>query len=173
MTARSYPERTAPDAYLPDISPAGKLDFPDDDWAHRFFEAYTGPIGLCNRAASARHAGIHVRSVVRRIEADEVFADLVAQAEAALTEAVEQVMMERILHGTERPVFQHGAIVGYVREVDNSLLRFWLERRVPEKYHIATRVEHVNPDTPGAWRFELGDKPSTIELGPGEYTEDE
>ena len=88
-----------------------------------------------------------------------------AQADTALTEAVEQVMMERILHGTERPIFQHGEIVAHVREVDNRLLQWWLERRAPERYHIATRVEHVSPDTPGAFVFRLGDRPLEIESG--------
>ncbi len=143
--------------------PVQGLDLPPDDWAHAFFDAYTGPIGLCNRSASARHAGVHPSTVKSRIERDETFADLVSQAESALTEAVEQVAIERILHGTERPIFQHGEIVGHVREVDNRLLQWWLERRVPERYHIATRVEHVNPDTPGAFVFRLGDKPLEIE----------
>ena len=145
--------------------PAPPLNLPADDWAHRFFEAYTGPIGLCNRSASARHAGVHPGAVKTRIERDPDFADLVAQADTALTEAVEQVMMERILHGTERPIFQHGEIVAHVREVDNRLLQWWLERRAPERYHIATRVEHVSPDTPGAFVFRLGDRPLEIESG--------
>ncbi len=140
------------------------LDLPPDDWAHRFFEAYTS-FAVCNLSKSAKHAGIHPRTVTWRIEHDEVFRDLKEQADQALTEAVEQVAIERILEGTERPIFNHGLVVGHVREVDNRLLQWWLERRLPERYHIATRIEHVNPDTPGAFTFRLGDKPLEIEAG--------
>ena len=156
--------------------PQPELDLPEDDWAHAFFAAYTGTVrvndgsdygslAICNRSKSAKHAGVHPKTIAYRRDHDPAFADLLQQADEALTEAVEQVAVERILNGTERPVFQHGEIVGHIRVVDNRLLQWWLERRATEKYHIATRVEHVNPDTPGAFVFRLGDKPLELEAG--------
>lgn len=129
-----------------------------DDWAIPFLAAYTGDHAM-NLSASAQAAGVHPRAIKKRIELDPTFADLYQQAEDALTHAAEHVAYNRAIHGTQRPIFQHGEIVGHVTDIDNRLLQWWLERRKPDTYHIATRIEHVNPDTPGAFTFRLGDKP--------------
>jgi hypothetical protein len=147
----------------PDHPPA--LDLPPDDWAHAFFAAYISDIGLGTISKSCAHAGVHPNAVKKRLADDALFRALKQQADEALLEALEFVAFKRAKNGTQRPVFQHGEIVGHVNEVDNRLLQWLLERLAPEKYHIATRIEHVNPDTPGAFTFRLGDRAPELEAG--------
>lgn len=148
----------------PEDEPALSLELAADDWAHVFFATYLGT-GPGNLTKSAKAAGVHPKAIKRRIETDLLFADLKEQADLALLHALEEEAFRRARDGTERPIFQHGEVVGHVREVDNRLLQWLLERLAPEKYHLATLVEHVSPDTPGAFTFRLGDKPLELEAG--------
>jgi hypothetical protein len=151
----------------PDID-LGILDLPTDDWAHPFFHAYLGPLALGTLSKAAAHAGVHPNAVKRRLADDTLFRELKQQADTALIEALEMVAYDRAYNGVLKPIIQHGEVITHVREIDNRLLQWLLERLAPEKYHLPTRIEHVAPDSPGAFSFQLGDKPRILELDAGE-----
>jgi hypothetical protein len=59
----------------------------------------------------------------------------------------EQVAHDRAVNGTERPVFQAGALVGHVREFDNRLLEFLLKADNPGKYRDRAAETHISVHT--------------------------
>lgn len=140
-----------------------------DDWAHAYFASYIGPDGLGNIARACRQAGItkHVRD--NRLTNDTGFREAHNDADNELRSAFEYVLTDRVLNGTPRPVFQRGILVGHVREVDNRLLQWTLERLMPEKYHLATKFELSGADAPGAFKFAMGEVVTgeAVELPPG------
>lgn len=71
---------------------------------------------------------------------DEEFALAMHEANLMATEVLEAEAWERATAGSEKPVYQNGALVGYVPEKSDTLLIFLLKARAPEKYR--ERFDH-------------------------------
>lgn len=96
-----------------------------------FLEALAS-FGTVRHACEAADVG---RSTV--YEWREEDADFAAAWDAALEEAadtLEREAMRRAAEGVDKPVFQGGALVGFVREYSDTLLIFLLKGLRPEKY---------------------------------------
>ena len=68
-----------------------------------------------------------------------------AAFQSAIEEATERLELEarrRALEGTEKPVYQGGQLVGYVREYSDTLLIFTLKALRPDKYRENAKIEH-------------------------------
>lgn len=131
----------------------------EDDWAPRFLEAYASKTAYGNISKAAKQCGIHLRTVQARLTNDTDFRAMIVDADLQLDEALEYVAYDHATNGTTRPLIQHGEIITTVQEFDHKLLQFLLERRMPAKYHLPTRIEHTNPNTPGAFTFQMGETP--------------
>lgn len=76
-------------------------------------------------------------------------ADFEARFQLAVDEATERLELEarrRAFEGTDKPVYQGGQLVGYVREYSDTLLIFTLKALKPDKYRDNAKVEHTGKD---------------------------
>ncbi len=100
---------------------------------------------------AALRDGVHVRDACRKAKigaaqvykcraADSRFADAWAEAIRIGTAELEAEAGRRAYHGTLKPVYQKGVLVGRIREYSDTLLIFLLKARRPQKYR--ERVEH-------------------------------
>ncbi len=55
-------------------------------------------------------------------------------AEDEGTEALEDEVLRRAMHGVDKPVFHKGEVVGSIKEYSDNLAMFTLKGRRPEKY---------------------------------------
>ncbi len=55
-------------------------------------------------------------------------------------------MVRRAMHGTDKPVYQKGELVGYVREYSDNLLTLALKTRRPDKFKDKIQTEHTGKD---------------------------
>lgn len=65
--------------------------------------------------------------------------------QSAIEEAIERLELEarrRAFEGTEKPVYQGGQLVGYIREYSDTLLIFTLKALRPDKYRENAKIEH-------------------------------
>ena len=134
---------TKPGTDLQPLEPYPGL--PPDDWAHTFLTAYAGPeaYGTITRAAKA--AGTTAKTVQARRNTDIVFDELMRDAEESIRDTVRHEIFRRALDPNERPIYQRGEIVGTVQEYDTKHLEWLAERFMPEEFHIATKIELLNP----------------------------
>lgn len=95
---------------------------------------------------AARDTGIHRTLVYDWQEKDDEFAHAFRAAEIEATETMEQEAYRRAVHGTEKPVYQSGALVGTVQEYSDTLLIFMLKARAPEKYRERVQMQHADAD---------------------------
>lgn len=140
----------------------GELDttvtsYAAEPWEKQFFESFLNEYGILGKAADA--AGVHENVVLTRARDNPTFKMMLDQAVRMIDDAMEHEAMRRALEPTERPVYQRGQIVGIVKEWDTKHLQWMLERRIPEKYHLQTRVEFAG-SSEGVLDFKL-------ELGSG------
>lgn len=138
---------------------------PPEVWEKDFLEAFINDYGIVGKAAQS--AGVHPNAVATRARNSKRFSDLYDAAKRMVDDTLEFENVRRALEPNERPVFQRGVLVGVVREWDTKHLEWLLERRMPEKYHLPTRIE-FGQGTDGAINFKLslGDTPG--ELGTGD-----
>lgn len=132
-------------------------DYSSEPWEKVFFEALTNNYGVLGKACDA--AGVHEQAVKTRAKNSPTFKMMLEAAVRMVNDVMEYEAMRRALEPAERPVFQRGELVGVIREWDNKHLQWMLERRMPEKYHLPTRVEFAG-DGEGVVNFKL-------ELNPG------
>lgn len=84
---------------------------------------------------ACRQIGMTNRTEVYRWqENDDQFAIAFREAEIEATETMEAEAYRRAVKGTQKPVYQQGAMVGTVQEYSDTLLIFMLKARAPEKY---------------------------------------
>lgn len=76
---------------------------------------------------------------------DEGFKAEWNEAQEAGTQTLEQEARRRAVEGVKRPVYQHGALVGHVREYSDTLLIFLLKARRPEVYRERMDVTSQQP----------------------------
>lgn len=92
---------------------------------------------------------------------------MLARAEGMVDELLEFESLRRALEPNERPIFQRGQLVGVVKEWDTRHLEWVLERRMPEKYHLQTRVEFGASDNDVMFKLALGESEPVAELEEG------
>lgn len=100
--------------------------------------------------AAANAAGISRRLIFLWREKDKAFDAACNEAHQAGIDAMEDEALRRAVQGTDRPVYQQGMLVGYVREYSDRLLEMNLKARRPEKWK-----ENADPNK---------DKPITVYL---------
>ena len=125
-----------------------------------------GEHAIIGRAAKA--AGVSLKVIERRRRESVRFAAMLDHAEAMVDEALEYESIRRALEPEERPIFQRGQLVGVVKTWDTRHLEWVLERRMPEKYHLQSRIEFGASDNDVLFKLALGDSEPTPELEAGE-----
>ncbi len=88
--------------------------------------------------------GVNRRTFMRWKEEDAELRAAVEEAVEAGTDFIEQEARRRAVDGVDRPVFQQGECVGFVREYSDTLMTQMLAGRRPEKYG-KQRLEHSGP----------------------------
>lgn len=144
------------------------VDIPEE-WEKDFFEALLNEHAIIGRAAKA--AGVSLKVIERRRRESLRFAQMLDRAEAMVDELLEFESLRRALEPNERPIFQRGQLVGVVKEWDTRHLEWVLERRMPEKYHLQSRIEFGASDNDVLFKLALGDVEPTPELEQGETEE--
>lgn len=84
--------------------------------------------------AGCKAARVSPNTVYKWREMDDEFVLLERQARNAFADALEIESVRRAWHGTKKPVYQQGNLVGYVQEFSDTLLIFALKAVRPEKY---------------------------------------
>jgi len=143
---------------------------PPEPWEKDFLEGFVNEYGVLGKAAQA--AGVHPNAIKTRAKNSARFRDLYEAAVRMVDDTLEYENVRRALEPNERPIFQRGQLVGVVQEWDTKHLEWVLERRMPEKYHLPSRIEFGGSGSEGAVNFKLslGDTPG--ELGPGSDEDD-
>lgn len=137
-----------------------------EEWEKTFFEALLHEHAVVGRAAE--QAGVNLKAVERRRQESPRFAALLDRAERIVDDALEFESIRRALEPNERPVFQRGVLVGVVKEWDTKHLEWVLERRMPEKYHLPSRLELGTGEREVTFKLALGENDPTPELESGE-----
>lgn len=151
MSAAETPEK-------PEGNPLAQLA--PDDWAHAFLEAYTGPIGYGTLSKSLKHAHTSKDKYKTRLANDLTFKTLLEEAQDQLRDQIRHELYNRALNGTQRPIYQHGHIVGHATEIDNRLLTWLAERLMPEEFHLATKFELTANNTTDSYKFAMNEAPA-------------
>lgn len=102
--------------------------------AHRkkaFLEAFA-ELGIVT--PSAERVKIARRTVYDWRKADPAFAEAMDEAGEESADLMELEARRRAIIGTDKPVYQGGALVGAIREYSDTLLIFMLKARRPEKF---------------------------------------
>ncbi len=94
-------------------------------------------------SGAARAAGIARQTAYNRRNSDEAFAAAWNDAIEAGTDSLEDEALRRAKDGTDRPVYQKGALVGHIREYSDTLAMFLLKGRRPEKFKERSSNEHT------------------------------
>lgn len=95
-----------------------------------------------NVSWACRETKTNRADVYRWKEHDEQFMLAWNIAETEATETMEQEAYRRAVQGTDKPIYQSGALVGTVREYSDTLLIFMLKARSPEKYRDRYDLKH-------------------------------
>jgi hypothetical protein len=108
------------------------------EWQPKFLAALADD-GLVRYAAAI--AGVTPSTAYHARRRDPAFAKLFDEAIQASTVRLEQEAIRRAFHGTPKPVFQSGKLVGMMREYSDTLLIFLLKGRKPDMYRDNLRVD--------------------------------
>lgn len=96
---------------------------------------YLRAVGMTGTlTAGCRAAKVSPNTVYEWREMDDQFVFAENQARNEFADHLEIEAVRRAWHGTKKPVFQNGALVGYIQEFSDSLLMFTLKAVRPEKY---------------------------------------
>lgn len=113
-----------------------------EDWAPAFLQAITDGMHVRDAAAHAKVSG---RKPYERRGNDEAFRVAWEQASKIGTQALEDEAARRAFHGTKKPVYQGGVLVGHIQEYSDTLIQFLLRARRPKRYREKTSIEHSGP----------------------------
>lgn len=91
-------------------------------------------------AKAARECGLGVRTVWDWRGKDEQFKEQWEDAVAVGIAKLEDEATRRAVDGVDRPVFQQGECVGFVREYSDDLLKFVLAARDPKRFSRAAQT---------------------------------
>ena len=139
---------------------------PMEEWEKPFLEAYANNYGVIGLAA--KEVGVSYKAVARRRRDSQRFDAMMRHAESIVHDTLEYEAVRRALEPNERPIFQRGALVGTVKEWDTRHLEWMLERLMPEKYHIQSRIEIGTNQNEVKFKLALGDSEPTPELEQGD-----
>jgi len=89
---------------------------------------------------SAKCAGVNPQTIYNW-EKDDVFMEYYKKAEQAHTEYLEMEAQRRAVMGVEEDVFYQGEVVGQKTNYSDSLLKFLLKGKQPQKYGNTSKVE--------------------------------
>lgn len=129
--------------FTPFIHPAPRRNSITPDLQRRFV-AHLAATGIVKQAALHIGKSLEALYKLRHRPGAEHFA---AAWDAALERGVQRLedcALERALHGEERPVVSGGKLLGTYMRHDNTLLRFLLQHRLPERYG----VQRIQPGHP-------------------------
>jgi hypothetical protein len=110
----------------------------------RQFLALLSDGSFIGRACEA--IGISRQAVHKHQQKDPEFARQVELARSVGAGVLEDEALRRAVHGTEKPVFQGGKLVGHVREHSDTLLLALLRAHLPEKYTERSKTELTGAD---------------------------
>jgi hypothetical protein len=96
-----------------------------------------------NVKASAKAAGLGVATVYRVKKQDPGFAADWGDALCEAFEALEIVLLDRAMHGTERPVFHAGKKIAVTREFNDAVALKLLEAHRAERAAVRAAREHA------------------------------
>ena len=126
-----------PRGTLPDFTPVPRKYNRHDGWTpdrqRRFIEALADS-GSVKRAAHAVNMTPEGAYLLRRHPKGHEFRAAWEAALALGVQRLEDVAMERAIHGVEVPVYHFGQIVGTRRVYNDRLLMFLLRNRAPERF---------------------------------------
>lgn len=91
--------------------------------------------GVANRA-----------TVYKWLKEDPEFEKQFDDAKEEAAELMELEARRRAVQGVDKPVYQKGECVGYIREYSDTLLMFMLKGAKPEKYADRVKQEHSGAD---------------------------
>ena len=89
---------------------------------------------------SARCAGIHPNTIYKW-EKDDTFMEYYKRAEQAHTEYLEKEAQRRAVMGVKEDVYYQGEKVGEKTKYSDTLLKFLLKGKQPQKYGNTSKVE--------------------------------
>ena len=92
-------------------------------------------------SAGCKAAHVDKGTVLRWRVEDDAFLQLEADARDILIDSMEAEAYRRGVKGVERPVYQGGALAGYVTEYSDLLLQLMLRANRPEKYREKNEVQ--------------------------------
>jgi len=153
---------------LPDFAPVPRQRRRHDGWTQErqrgFIEALAD---LGSVKAAARAVGMTAESAYQLRRHPEA-AGFRKAWEAALSLGVarlEDVAMERALHGVEVPVYHFGAVVGTRRVYNDRLLMFMLRNRAPRRFaadsinnasaSVRSQLERLKREWRAEWEEEM------------------
>lgn len=124
-------------ASLADFTPVPRRNKRHDGWTPERQRAFIETLAdLGSVKAAARAVGMTAESAYqlrRHPQADE-FRKAWEGALALGVERLEDVAMERALHGVEVPVYGYGKVIGTRRVYNDALLMFMLRNRAPRRF---------------------------------------
>lgn len=125
-------------------------------WIQPFLDAVAAghPITRC-----AQIAGVDSTLVHRRRRNDPVFRARWHEAAELSTRLLELEAARRAYHGTDKPVYQRGQLVGHIKEYSDTLMIFLLKARKPEVYRD-------NHDPRGSGNVTLNINVEQVDTGP-------
>jgi hypothetical protein len=144
-------------------------DIPEE-WEQKFFEALLGEHAIIGRAAKA--AGVSLQVIERRAKESTRFALMLDRAERVVDDILEFESLRRAIEPNERPIFQRGQLVAVTKDWDTRHLEWVLERRMPEKYHLQSRIEFGAKEADVTFKLALSDTEPTPEIEAGEITDE-
>ena len=122
---------------LPAFAPVPRGRIRHDGWTpdrqHKFIEALAD-LGSVRAAAHAVNMTPEGAYLLRRHAEAQSFRKAWEAALALGVQRLEDVAMERALHGVEVPVYHFGAVVGTRRVYNDRLLMFILRNRAPKRF---------------------------------------
>ena len=135
MIDKSRPE--AQPVPLPAFTPVPRLSNRHDGWTpdrqQRFIQALAD-LGSVTAAAHAVNMAPEGAYLLRRHAQAEEFRAAWEAALALGVQRLEDVAMERALHGVEVPVYHFGKVIGSRRVYNDALLMFLLRNRAPTRF---------------------------------------
>lgn len=108
----------------------------------RFLELYSQHY---NFSRAAREIGRNRRSLERYAERDEDFREAIAEIEGRMIDNLVAEAYRRAHDGVDKPVFQGGELVGYIREYSDSVLLKMLTS-LSTKFRERTQLDVSNSD---------------------------
>ncbi|MBB4860111.1 hypothetical protein HNO88_003452 [Novosphingobium chloroacetimidivorans] len=131
------PKRRRKRQTLPAFTPVPRLTTRHDGWTperQRGFIEALADTGSVKHAAHAVNMTPEGAYLLRRHPEATSFRRAWEAALSLGVQRLEDVAMERALHGVEQPVYSYGKLIGTRRVVNDALLMFLLRNRAPHRF---------------------------------------